>query len=48
MFSAKGGRKAICPLGQRFIGFHEARIELDLARQQFRIKYLGRTLLISY
>ena len=42
MFSAKeAGYKAIYPLGQRFIGFHEARIELDLARQQFRIKYLG-------
>ena len=42
MFSAKeAGYKAIYPLGQRFIGFHEARIEIDLARQQFRIKYLG-------
>jgi 4'-phosphopantetheinyl transferase EntD len=42
MFSAKeAGYKAIYPLGQQFIGFHEARIEIDLARQQFRIKYLG-------
>ena len=42
MFSAKeAGYKAIYPLGQRFIGFHEARIEIDLARRQFRIKYLG-------
>lgn len=42
MFSAKeAGYKAIYPLGQRFIGFHEARIELDMPRQQFRIKYLG-------
>ena len=42
IFSAKeAGYKAIYPLGQRFIGFQEAEIELDLPRQQFRIKYLG-------
>lgn len=42
IFSAKeAGYKAIYPLGQRFIGFHEAQIELDLPRQQFRITYLG-------
>ena len=42
IFSAKeAGYKAIYPLGERFIGFQEAEIELDLPRQQFRIKYLG-------
>ena len=43
MFSAKeAGYKAIYPIGQQFIGFKEAEIELDPASQQFRIKYLGR------
>jgi 4'-phosphopantetheinyl transferase EntD len=42
MFSAKeAGYKAIFPYGRRFIGFHDARIELDLSQQQFRVRYLG-------
>lgn len=42
MFSAKeAGYKAIFPHGRKFIGFHEAEIDLDLSRQQFRITYLG-------
>ena len=42
MFSAKeAGYKAIYPLGQAYIGFQEAQIELDVDRQRFRIEYLG-------
>ena len=42
MFSAKeAGYKAVFPHGRRFIGFLDARIELDLSQQQFKIRYLG-------
>lgn len=42
MFSAKeAGYKAIFPLQRRFIGFHEAQVEVDLRQQQFKIRYLG-------
>lgn len=42
MFSAKeAGYKAIYPIGKKFIGFHDAEIELDEASMTFRIRYLG-------
>ena len=41
-FSAKeAGYKAIYPTGLEFIGFQEAEIELDQAKQEFAIRYLG-------
>jgi 4'-phosphopantetheinyl transferase EntD len=41
-FSAKeSGYKAIYPIGQQFIGFKEAEIDLDWARQRFTIDYVG-------
>lgn len=43
MFSAKeAGYKAVFPLQRKFIGFHEAQVELDLPQQQFKIRYLGK------
>ena len=42
MFSAKeAGYKAIYPVGKKFIGFHEAEIELDESSQTFKIRYVG-------
>lgn len=42
MFSAKeSGYKAIYPLGQQFIGFHEAEISLNQNQRTFSIRYLG-------
>ena len=42
MFSAKeAGYKAIYPLGQKFIGFQDAEVDLDTAHHTFRIRYLG-------
>lgn len=42
MFSAKeAGYKAVFPIGQAFIGFHEAEIALDENSQTFVIDYVG-------
>lgn len=42
-FSAKeSGYKAIYPIGQRYIGFHEAEIDIDPSAGEFRIRYLGK------
>ena len=41
-FSAKeAGYKAIYPLGEKFINFHDAEIDIDMSSQTFRIRYLG-------
>jgi 4'-phosphopantetheinyl transferase EntD len=42
LFSAKeAGYKATFPLASRFIGFHEAEIDVDWSRGQFSIRYVG-------
>jgi 4'-phosphopantetheinyl transferase EntD len=42
LFSAKeAGYKAVNPLAGRFIGFQEAEVDVDWARGQFRLRYLG-------
>lgn len=42
MFSAKeAGYKAVFPIGQEFIGFHEAEIHLNENAQTFIIDYIG-------
>jgi 4'-phosphopantetheinyl transferase EntD len=41
-FSAKeAGYKAIYPIGRKFIGFHEAEININKNTQTFTIRYLG-------
>ena len=41
-FSAKeAAYKAIYPLGQKFIGFHEAVVQVQPARRQFTVAYQG-------
>jgi 4'-phosphopantetheinyl transferase EntD len=42
LFSAKeAGYKAVNPLVGKFIGFHEAEIDVDWQRRQFAIRYVG-------
>ncbi len=42
LFSAKeAGYKATFPLADRFIGFHEAEIDVDWAQGRFTIRYVG-------
>jgi 4'-phosphopantetheinyl transferase EntD len=42
LFSAKeAGYKATYPLVGRFIGFHDAEVDVDLNARRFRLKYLG-------
>ena len=42
LFSAKeAGYKAVNPLVGKFIGFHEAEVDVDWQRRQFAIRYVG-------
>ena len=42
LFSAKeAGYKATFPTGRRFIGFHEAEVDVDWSSRTFRLRYLG-------
>jgi len=43
MFSAKeAGYKAVYPLAQQYIGFHEAQVRLSPTHREFRIQYFGQ------
>ncbi len=43
IFSAKeAGYKATNPIVGKFIGFHEAEVDVDWARRQFAIRYVGQ------
>jgi len=43
IFSAKeAGYKAINPIVGKFIGFHEAEVDVDWAQRQFAIRYIGQ------
>lgn len=42
LFSAKeAGYKAVNPLVGKFIGFHDAEVDVDWPRRQFAIRYIG-------